>query len=275
MNSNIKIKEKLPNGKYIVYIENKMGEKFAIADENGIIPIYDLDNNIAGIQYFDNYKINEFGDIIIGIEKTYEQYEEILANFDLSETEAKIIENSEGPFNIGPYEKRYYEYIAPTKTIDEIVPVTLKYNYGVVNRNNILSVYPIYDIAYFSNEDTCVTGNYKEGLGYKSVINGEDITPECFEKAFSFYEDKAVVCYKKKFGYIDRNKIMTNPDDNSQYANNLEPRFLNAGYFKNNEATVMIKNFGKKFPFHGCKIDCNGNIIEHFGKCNNQVRKRK
>lgn len=246
-NSNVEIIEKLPSGKLVVKIENhvqKCGSdethimvKYALADKNGLINIFDSNNNLLGFQFFDTYSLNELGEIIIGIKKSgKEYYQEVLSKFDLSDTEVKTIKLGSGPFNIGPYARDYYEFISPTKTIEDIVPDNYSYNFGFINKEGVLIVYPSYDYIEFGNEGTCIVGklNYKNLLfGYVDTNDGKFITPVCFKSANNFYDNRAVVEYKGKYGYIDRNKVIVDPKNNEEYADGLYPRFFKAYDFEN------------------------------------------
>ena len=100
-NRNIEIVEELNNGNLIIRVEKeivvnnetKKVIKFTIADKNGIVTILDSKGNLSGIQFFDNYFLNKFGDIIIGIKKDGEEYyNRILSHFDLGNTKVKITE---------------------------------------------------------------------------------------------------------------------------------------------------------------------------------------
>jgi len=272
--NNIEIVEKLPNGRKNVKIEKEIviqagkyvveGKpnkliKFTIVDENDIVNILDSKGELSGIQFFDTYFLNEFGDVIIGIKKDGEEYyERILSRFDLSDTKCKtIVTPSE--FNIKGYDKRYYEYEAPTKTIAEIIPQSYSFNYGLINRNGLLVIYPMYDSIQFGNENTCIVGllgPIKSLIfGYNDVLSGDAITPVCFDAANDFYDSRAVVKYKYRYGYIDRQKIMTNPDNLDEYAKELAPTFYYASNFEDGIATVTY------IPGNTTKIDTNGEWI--------------
>lgn len=257
---NVEIVEKLPSGKLIVKIENQVQKpgtnefntivKFALADENGLINIVDLNGNLLGFQFFDIYTLNETGEIVIGLKKTGKEYNErVLSHFDLSDTQWKAIEVPGGPFNIGPYAKQYYEYIRPTKTVDDIVPQSYSYNFGLINKEGVLVIYPSYDHIEFGNEATCIVGRLGfEDLvfGYIDINTGKLITPICFDKASKFYDNRAVVKYNRKYGYIDRNKVIVNPKNNEEYAANLYPRFFRANDFNNG---VAIAGFSQGTHF--------------------------
>ena len=106
-----KVIEQLPDGRVILKIEreiviqdvSKIITKYAIADKNDIVNILDQNGEMTGIQFFDNYKLNEMGDIIIGIKKDGDEYyKRVLSRFDLSDTEVQVTEVPGGPFNLGP-----------------------------------------------------------------------------------------------------------------------------------------------------------------------------
>lgn len=274
-NRNIEIVEELSNGNLIIKVEKeivvnngtKKVIKFTIADKNGIVNILDSKGDLSGIQFFDNYSLNKFGDIIIAIKKDgVEYYNRILSHFDLSDTEVKMTEVSDGPFNIGPYYKQYYNYEYPTKTIEDIIPQSYSFNYGLINRDGLLVIYPIYDKIKFGTENTCIVGllNSSTNLefGYKDILSGNDITPVCFDVAKNFSDGRALVKYQDKYGYIDREKIMINPKNTDEYAEKLSPRFFGATSFKNGVATV-VTSLGDRFSFSNrVKIDTSGNIVE-------------
>lgn len=77
-----------------------------------------------------------------------------------------------------------------------------------------------------------------------------------------FSEKKAAVQYKNRYGYIDRQKIMTNPKNSDEYAENLAPKFFNATDFKDGFATVIITPNDIFNSSRRVKIDLKGNIIE-------------
>lgn len=245
MKRNIEVVEKLANGNSIIKVEEiNRRIKYAIANEGGIINISDLNGNISGIIFFDKYRLNEFGDIIIGVEKDCEEYiQRVLSHYDLSDTQYQELEKTGGPFNIAPGSRLYCDIIYPTKTIDDIVPQSYRYNYGLINRNGFLSIYPEYDDMQFGNEDTCIVGNLSSvnlKFGYIDILTGNLITPVCFKEARSFNCNRAVVKYNRMYGYLDRNKIMEDPKEIGEYADNLEPKFFSASDFENDEAEVCI-----------------------------------
>lgn len=251
--SNVEIVQNLPNGKKIIKIEyefmlsdddKQKVTKYTIADDNGIINITDTNNNLVGLQFFDNYKTNEFGEIIIGIKKDGNEYiKRVLSNYDLSDAKTKTIEEPSGLFNIGPYERPYYKFVEPTKTIEEIIPQKFSFNYGLINRYGKLVIYPYFDDMSFAQEDTCIVGLLNGAtlvFGYSDTLTGSPITPVCFSYAGDFNSKRARVNYNHNYGYIDREKIMKDPRNSNEYAENLEPRFKKATDFENDEAIVCI-----------------------------------
>lgn len=288
-NINVEVVKKLKNGKQIIKVIkeikiskkneviSKKIEKYTLKDKNGILNILDLNGNISGIQYFDNYQIDEFGNIIIAIRKDGKEfYERILSKFDLSETNDRIVEEYFGKPNIdifGPERK----VISPTKTIDDIIPKSYYFNYGVINQDGLLSIYPSYDYMEFGNENSCIVGlfeGYGMIYGYNDIITGEAITPVCFSKTSEFYNKRASVKYNDRYGYVDRDKIMENPENKDDYATNLSPRYFRATDFVDGQAIVC---YSKPNPFEGAgnmKIDVNGQTIDY--NCSNTyVKKHK
>lgn len=272
---NTEIVEQLPDGKAILEIKReiviqdkpKIITKYAITDRNGIVNILDQNGEMTGIQFFDNYKINEMGDIIIGIKKDGDEYyNRVLSRFDLSDTKVKVTEVSGGPFNIGPYAKPYYDYEMPTKTIEDIIPQSYSFNYGLISRNGVLVIYPAYDEVHFGTENTCILGmlNSMTDLkyGYNDLISGNPITPICFSKARDFSNERALVMYNRKYGYVDRNKVMTNPENLEEFADNLAPKFFKATSFQDGVANVIITPSNHFESSSRVKIDITGNIIE-------------
>lgn len=253
MSNNMEVVETLKNGNFIVKIETvieKEGEdvvitKYALANQGELVSIRDAKGNISVVQMFDVYHVNEAGDIIIGTKKSgREYYDRVLSHFDLSETKMQAVEVPGGPFNIGPYAKQYYEYTYPTKRVEDIVPDELSYNYGLISRDGILCLYPAYDSIVFGNEDTCIVGNLGvvENLdyGYFDLLSKEFLSPICFSRAEKFNDGRALVKHRRCFGYLDRNKVLINPNDNSQYATNLEPKYMRASSFKDGKAIVCL-----------------------------------
>ena len=98
------------------------------------------------------------------------------------------------------------------------------------------------DKVYADEGISAKTGNkrpaFDELLQYVSSIDGKHITPIIFTRAQPFFESKAAVEYNGKMGYVDRNKVITNPNNKWEYA--IEPKFDMAGDFDNGRAEVSI-----------------------------------
>lgn len=257
---NINIKKVLPNGYKIVevisnvktYEDNnfvfKKVKKYALADDNGVVILKDVNGNLVPMTYFDNYKVDKAGNIIIGVKKEgKEVYDRLIDNFDISDT----FYDTETSYElIGTRVITNTETVCPTKTIDDIIPKEYYFNYGVINKEGVLSIYPVYDYASFANENSCILGNlwYHENIkyGYADIITGEFITPIEFKTAGSFHDKRAAVSVKRKgsvsprFGYVDRDKVITDVNKDDQYANGLHPMFHRATDFKKGIAKVCI-----------------------------------
>ncbi len=284
---NVEVVEQLPNGRVILKIERKIAfqnkskkiTKYAIGDKDEIVNTLDQNGEMTDILFFDNYKLNEMGDIIIGIKKDGDEYyKRVLSRFDLSDTEVQVTEVPGGPFNLGPYEKSYYEYEMPTKKIEDIIPKSYSFNYGLINRNGILVIYPVYDEIHFGTENTCILGVLNSlaylKYGYNDLISGRPITPICFYEAKDFCNERALVKYNHKYGYVDRNKVMTNPNNLNEYAENLAPKFWGATSFLDGIATVIISKGNHFEPSRRVKVDTTGNIVE-FIPIPSALRRRK
>lgn len=264
--NNIEVVDELTNGRRIVKIEKKIivhNEtkrviKFTIADRNGLVNILDSKGHLSGIQFFDCYFLNEFGDIIIGIKKDGEEYyKRVLVPFYLSNEKL----NYDDPFNIG--------------SIENIIPQSYAFNYGLINRNGLLVIYPSFDQIEFGSLNTCRLGFLCETnlkLGYNDLLSGNSITPICFDVAMDFSEGKAIVGYKNSYGYIDRQKHMNDPKNPDEYADNLSPRFVRATDFK--DGTAMVISNPSFCVFKRLKINIDGDILEILPPAR-VVRKRK
>ena len=232
-NRNIEIVQNLFNGLVVAKIEvgsllvqnspNLLSKKrkLALVDLKGNIKdIVDLKNCNLGLYFFDEYSVNECGDIIIGVK----------SNGNLK--------------------------------------------YGVINRNGLLVIEPQYDMIKYANEDAFIVGlltfSKKFVYGYKDALTGEKITPICFKSASDFHYHKAVVRYDDKYGYIDRSKILTNPKNKSEYADNLYPRFYSATDLVETEALALFHRGTVQLPPVYATINQRGEITSftskrHFG----------
>ena len=98
--------------------------------------------------------------------------------------------------------------------------------------------------------------------GYNDLISGNPITPICFDKAMDFSNERALVMYNRRYGYIDRNKVLTNPKKLNEYAKNLAPRFFYATSFQDGVATVTIDPGNHFEPSKRVKINTTGDFVE-------------
>lgn len=112
------------------------------------------------------------------------------------------------------------------------------YRYGAINSNGVLSVKPVYDRLTFNNENS-YTGYHNGNLGYINSISGKHITPIVFSHAQPFFENKAAVKFNGIMGYVDRNKTMRNPNNQTDYA--IAPKY--------DTAMIIIFCFGLLISF--------------------------
>lgn len=277
MSKEIKVVHKFKDGRSIIKVATKLGDKYTFIKDNDLYPLKDFDDDMSGIQFFDDFEVNEENEVIIKVLKKPDEWLRILGEFDLSDAMGEVKEVPGGPFNIGPYAKQYYEYKSPTKTIDDIVPKRLKYSYGIVNEDGVLTVYPQFDDMYFTGEGTCVAGNmFVCGAcryGYVDCETGKALTPMAFDEAQPFHEERAAVKYKNKYGFIDRCKVMTDANDNNQYAKDLGPRFYRVTPFQDGITTVTT-SMGSIWggPSRLC-LDRNGEFVRSANR-NRQYTKR-
>lgn len=113
------------------------------------------------------------------------------------------------------------------------------YRYGAINSNGVLSVKPVYDRLTFNNENS-YTGYHNGNLGYIDSISGKHITPIVFSHAQPFFENKAAVKFNGIMGYVDRNKTMRNPNNQTDYA--IALKYDTADDFENGLAEVSINS---------------------------------
>lgn len=277
MSKKIKVVHKFEDGRSIIEVATKLGKKYTFVKDNDLYPLNDLDGNMSGIQFFDDYEVSDDGDVIIKLFKNPNEWLRVLKEFDLSDAQAVYTEVPGGPFNIGPYAKQYFDYKAPTKKVDDIVPSRLKYSYGVVNSEGVLTVFPQFDDMYFVGEGACAAGNLfccgDCRYGYLDCTTGKAFTPMAFDEAHPFSEERAIVKYKRQYGFIDRCKIMTDANDNDQYAKGLAPTFHRVTPFQDGRATVTIgmgSIYGRAPKFF---VDKNGEYISCVTRKHQYVKK--
>lgn len=265
MSDKLKVVEKFNDGRCIVKVSTKMGVKYTFVKGDDLFTLKDLNGDLTGIQFFDGYQINKEGEVIIKVFKKPNEWLGVLGEFDLSDAMGSSKEVPGGPFNIGPYAKRYYEYKAPTKEVDDIVPQDLKYNYGLVNSEGVLSVYPKYDFMSFGGEGTCVGGELfvcgSLRYGYIDTETGKKITPIRFDVCDSFREGRGLVKINNRYGFVDREKVMVDCDDKEQYAHNLSPSFFRATPFCDGVTCVVISPATHLTRASKATLDRDGNYV--------------
>lgn len=265
MSNKIETVHKFKDGRLLIKISTKLGAKYAFAKGKDILLLKDNDGDISGIQFFDDYKISEDEEVIIKVLKRPDEWYNTLRHFDLSDTTVQATEVPGGPFNIGPYAKQYYKYKMPTKTIDDIIPKKLKYSHGLVNSKGTLTVYPQFDEMRFSGDATCIAGNLfvcgSCKYGYLDCETGKALTPMEFEEAHNFSEERAIVKYKNRYGFIDRCKVMTDAKDNKQYAEGLHPYFYRVTPFQDGVTTVVTSPANIFCGESSLCLDRNGNFV--------------
>ena len=142
-----------------------------------------------------------------------------------------------------------------------------------VNENGQIVVPPVYGVLEFGEENTFIARlteypNYHHYYGFISIKDGKYITPIAFDEAYQFSDGRALVRvshfskyaphdgrirnfsskyfhsgwynYNGIYGYLDRDKIMTNIYDEKQYA--IPPIFYQAKSFVNGVACVEINS---------------------------------
>ena len=144
-------------------------------------------------------------------------------------------------------------------------------------------IYPSYDSMKFSGENTCRVGKLwvsgTQKYGFNDIRTGSPITPVCFKVARDFVHERALIEYDGRagvrIGYLDRNKVMTDPSDFSQYANELSPRFfLGSGSFDNEgRASVVLSEANLYSRALNAVVDTDGKIVEYAH--NKQLRKNR
>lgn len=191
------------------------------------------DGTIISDEWFDTYEDDCYGNCIIGFIRTNLEYSQLM--------KIPVYCSEEMDMLCEPY----------------------TYRYGAINSKGILSVQPIYDRLTFNNEDSFI-GYHNGKLGYIDSITGKHITPIVFSHAQPFFENKAAVEFNGQMGYVDRNKIMKNPNNKTEYA--IEPKYDIADDFENGYAEVSIN--GQDYL-----IDKNGNICPKMTNQEEQLKK--
>lgn len=185
--------------------------------------------------WFDTYKTSPEGEVIFGYEKTASEYERILHLYDLEKVGAKIVPTTTGKMLVnGP-------------SLEEVVADIYKYSYGFINKEGNLVIEPVHDFIEFSTEDSCIVTRVDVLIryGYFDTVDGHQIAPIKFSKANDFAEGLARVRYMNKYAFIDRNKVMEDTKDNSQYG--IPPMDGAVGNFVDGKARVVIGNISTHY----------------------------
>lgn len=260
---NIEIVEALGNGNVIVRIERSIlipdgrGQSenqvlFALADKDNLVTIKDCNGLCAGVQFFNSYTIDDLGNIIIGVLKSgKEYYKRILSNYDLTEKQCRIIEYDKESKKTNDFVKETCQKcVFLTKDIEDIVPESLSFNYGLIGEDGTLFLYPLFDSLEYSLDDTYRVGRMDNLLrfeyGYYDIRDKQFLTPICFYEAYDFHCKRARVKYEKEFGFIARDKVLNNPYHPDQYAEGLHPQFYSATDFEDGITRVLYSE-GKRF----------------------------
>lgn len=210
--SSFNFEESLLNGNHIIsfkvdkpYIDekgnlqNKKVKKFNLMKSSGLV-VCD--------RWFDVYRTSPTGEVIVGYEKTVEDYERTLGNYDLESIGPKLVPTEHG------------RMLIEGKSLEETVDQACKYSYGLINKDGNFVVAPIHDYIDFSTEDTCIVGRINHGVkyGYFDTIDGHQITPIAFYKANKFFCGLAIVKGLSRYRVVSREKVMTDYKDEEQYA---------------------------------------------------------
>lgn len=191
----INIVKTLPNGTYLVsyqseyeFVDNRFGVLPSKKDKYNIMR---ADGTLACAEWFDEYEINKIGECIIKYDK-YLDYGESVSHLDIWK-----VRN---------------------------IPYVFRFRYGFVDRNGNLMVEPFWEYLRFGGEDTIIVSGslddkrYTLVGGYVDTITGQNITPIVFEETCVFSDGLAGIRYGDMYGYVRRDRIMTDPNDNNQYA---------------------------------------------------------
>ena len=107
--------------------------------------------------------------------------------------------------------------------------------YGVFDLEGNLLAKPIYDKIYYDSDDIFMAvANHK--FGYLDSKGQK--TPIIFADASFFYEDYAAVKYNYKWGFINKNTIIDDPDSYEQYT--IPPQYNKVDDFENGICKVRV-----------------------------------
>ena len=91
------------------------------------------------------------------------------------------------------------------------------------------------------NSENSYTIYYNDKAGYVSSLNGHLIAPVVFDNPKIFKDGLACVEYKRKTGYVSRNKIINNPDNDLEYG--IKPQYEWVNDFENGYTQVKLNNY--------------------------------
>lgn len=201
-------------------IIDEAGNKDTIKMKNIVYNILLKNGSLASEKWFDTYDYDRRGNCIIGFKRSFDESEKLKDIPNYITSEGELLER--------------YSYI-----------------YGAINTEGVLAVSPIYDWLSWGNEDS-YTAYHNGNLGYVSSIDGKHITPIIFPHAQPFSEGLAAVEFNGNTGYVDRNRVLENPEYEWEYA--IAPQYEWGGDFEDGIAEV-----GK--DSETIKIDKKNNIV--------------
>lgn len=106
--------------------------------------------------------------------------------------------------------------------------------YGAFDIEGNVVIKPVYDKLYYDSDDIFMAKNNNK-FGFVNSKN--QMTPIIFEDVSFFYEDYAAVRYEYKWGFINKNDLILNPNDYSQYS--IAPQYDKVDDFENGKCIVM------------------------------------
>lgn len=161
--------------------------------------------SVASPEWFNNYRANEKGELIVGIERNASEYLEYLKKYKNTEI--------------------------------------MKYRYGFVNNKGKLSIQPLYDYLEFSTEDTCIATRFTSSMnkyGYIDNITGNQITPINFLTANGFKNGLARVQFEDKTAFVCRDRIITDIKEEKQFLFPPVTKPYNVSEFEDGLAIVSL-----------------------------------
>lgn len=244
VDGSFKFEESLVNCCYIV----SYGFDTSYVDENGNVQVkkvtkYNVMKPTGSLvcdNWFDTYRVSDEGEVIFGVLKNVTDYERTLSLYNLEEIGPKLVPTETGRMLVGG------------PSLEETVKELYKYSYGFINKSGNVVIQPIHDNIEFGSDNTCIVSRIDTliSYGYFDSEDGHQIAPIAFSQAHDFYDGLARVKYRHKYAFIDRNKVMTDASDASQYG--IAPMVGAVGNFVDGKAKVVV---GNRFTHY---IDKNG-----------------